>query len=332
MSDFIRVPASDLKAEFHRVLIASGFDAKKASACAEIFANNSIDGIYSHGVNRFARFVGMVKAGTVKPAMEPILKNKFGNVEQWNGQLGPGPLNAVIATDRAIELARASGIGCVALSHTNHWMRGGAYGWRAAKAGCVFMGWSNTIANTPAWGAINHKLGNNPFVLAVPHGDEAVVLDMAMSQFSYGAMEMYELKNEQLPVYGGFDTNGKLTKDPSEIRKTQRTLPIGYWKGAGLSLLLDVLGAVLSDGLSVAEITAQDSERNLSQVFIAIDVSRFGNTKLIGAILDDFKTSIPDMPGKTVRYPGENVIETRAKNLAEGIPVSRKVWDEIRYL
>ncbi|HZY80456.1 MAG TPA: 3-dehydro-L-gulonate 2-dehydrogenase [Cyclobacteriaceae bacterium] len=332
MPDFIRIPPSTLLHEFHRILIANGFDNQKALACAEIFANNSIDGIYSHGVNRFARFVGMVKAGTVKPSMEPVLKSKNGNVEQWNGQLGPGPLNALKATDRVIELAKSGGIGCVAMSHTNHWMRGGTYGWRAAKAGCVFIGWSNTIANTPAWGAINHKLGNNPLVLAVPHGDEAIVLDMAMSQFSYGAMEMYELKNEKLPVYGGFDTKGNLTTDPSEIKKTQRTLPIGYWKGAGLSLLLDILGVVLSDGLSVAGITAQDSERNLSQVFIGIDVSKFGNTNLIQAILDDFKTSVPETPGKTVRYPGENVVETRAKNLAEGIPVSQKVWDEIRYL
>src|SRR5690349_18760105 len=125
MSDFIRVPASDLKAEFHRILIAHGFDAERASTCAEVFTNNSIDGIYSHGVNRFPRFVGMVKAGTVKPSADPVLKTKNGNVEQWNGQLGPGPLNALKATDRVIELAKSSGIGCVAMSHTNHWMRGG---------------------------------------------------------------------------------------------------------------------------------------------------------------------------------------------------------------
>lgn len=336
MTDFIRVSFADVRSEFHRILLANGFDQTKASICADVFAENSVDGIYSHGVNRFPKFIGMVKGGFVKPAMEAIAKTQNANVEQWDGQLGPGPVNALKCTDRAIELAKVSGIGCVALARTNHWMRGGTYGWRAAKAGCVFIGWSNTIANTPAWGAVNHKLGNNPFVLAVPYGDEAIVLDMAMSQFSYGAMEMYELKNEKLPVHGGFDTKGDLTNDPSEIIKSQRTLPIGYWKGSGLSLLLDILAAVLSGGLSVAEITAQDAERNLSQVFIAIDLSKFGEhhsiTKTIQNIIDDFRTSIPETPGRTVRYPGENVVKTRMNNLTEGIPVSRKVWAEIKAL
>jgi 3-dehydro-L-gulonate 2-dehydrogenase len=336
MSDFSRIPVAALRSEFYRILVSVGFDHPKAAICADVFTDNSVDGVYSHGVNRFPKFIGMVKAGFVKPAVEAIPKSQTLNVEQWDGQLGPGPVNALKATDRAVELARASGIGCVALGKTNHWLRGGTYGWRAAKAGCVFIGWSNTIANTPAWGAVNHKLGNNPLVLAVPYGEEAIVLDMAMSQFSYGAMEMYSLKNEKLPVYGGYDTEGKLTTDPSEITESQRTLPIGYWKGAGLSLLLDILATVLSGGLSVAGITAQDAERNLSQIFIAIDLSKLGSnnsiTKVIQDIIDDFRTSIPETPGKTVRYPGENVVKTRTSNLAEGIPVSRKVWAEIQSL
>jgi 3-dehydro-L-gulonate 2-dehydrogenase len=170
-------------------------------------------------------------------------------------------------------------------------------------------------------------------VIAMPYEGEAIVLDMAMSQFSYGAMEMYELKNEKLPVHGGYDTKGMLSNDPSEIRKSQRTLPIGYWKGAGLSLLLDMLAAVLSGGLSVAEITRQDMEKNLSQVFIAIDASKLESiNQIVKNIIDDYKTSIPETPGKTVRYPGENVLKTRATNILEGIPVSRAIWDEIRSL
>jgi len=301
-----------------------------------VFTSNSVDGVYSHGVNRFPKFIGMVKAGIVIPAGEAICKTKAGNIEQWDGQQGAGIVNALKATDRAVELAKLSGIGCVALGRTNHWMRGGTYGWRAAKSGCIFVGWSNTIANTPAFGAINHKLGNNPLVMAAPYEDEAIVLDMAMSQFSYGAMEMYELKKEKLPVAGGYDSKGNLTDDPSEIKQTQRTLPIGYWKGSGLSLLLDILATVLSGGLSVAEITAQDAERNLSQIFIAIDPAKFGNqhsvTKIIRNIIEDLKTSVPVLPGKTVRYPGENVLKTRSSNITEGIPVSQTVWAEIKAL
>ena len=326
MPDFVTVPVPALHAEFHRILISNGFDTGKASICSDVFTNNSIDGIYSHGVNRFPKFIGMVKAGIVKPSEEASCINKVGNIEQWDGHEGPGIVNALKCTDRAIELAKTSGIGCVALARTNHWMRGGTYGWRAAKDGCVFIGWSNTIANTPAFGATNHKLGNNPLVIAVPYEDEAIVLDMAMSQFSYGALEMYKLKKEKLPVYGGYDSKGNLTDDPSEITKTQRSLPIGYWKGSGLSLLLDIVAATLSGGLSVAGITAQGPEKNLSQVFIVIDISKF-DSGVIKKIIEDFKTSVPP-----VRYPGENVLKTRQRNLKEGIPVSSSIWAEIKAL
>lgn len=330
MPAFIKVSSADLKREFNRVLLSVGFDDQKALACAEVFTNNSIDGVYSHGVNRFPKFISMVRKGSINVSSEATLKNKLGNLEQWDGLEGPGIINALKCTDAAITLAASQGIGCVALANTNHWMRGGTYGWRAAKAGYIFIGWSNTIANTPAWGAIDQKLGNNPLVIAVPFEDEAIVLDMAMSQFSYGAMEMYELKNEKLPVNGGYDMKGNLTNDPSEIRKSQRTLPIGFWKGSGLSLLLDIVAVSLSGGLSVSEISKQGTEKNLSQVFIAVKADRA--TSLVKSIIDDFRSSLPQKPGETVRYPGENVVKTRAKNLLEGVSVSEAIWSEIRAL
>lgn len=322
--DFVTVPVEQLQTEFYRILISNGFHPEKASIVSAVFTDNSVDGVYSHGVNRFPKFIGMVKAGIVKPSEEATCNNKIGNLEQWTGHEGPGIVNALKCTDRAVELAKASGIGCVALARTNHWMRGGTYGWRAAKAGCVFIGWSNTIANTPAFGATNLKLGNNPLVIAVPFQEEAIVLDMAMSQFSYGALENYALKKEKLPVYGGYDSKGNLTDDPSEITKTQRSLPIGYWKGSGLSLLLDLVASILSGGLSVAEVTAQGPEKNLSQVFIAVNAS---SNAIAKKIIEDFKTSIP-----AVRYPGENVVKTREKNLKEGVPVSTSIWKEIKEL
>jgi 3-dehydro-L-gulonate 2-dehydrogenase len=277
-----------------------------------------------------------VRDGVVKPDGRAEKVGGSAAIEQWDGGLGPGPVNALLCTGRAMELAALHGLGCVALANTNHWLRGGTYGWKAARAGFVFIGWSNTIANMPAWGALNGKLGNNPLVIAVPFGDEAIVLDMAMSQYSYGALEVHDMKNSQLPFPGGFDSNGTLTTDPSAIRKSQRALPIGLWKGAGLSLLLDILASILSSGLSVSGITEQKSESRLSQVFIAIDINKLANyaaiQSVITAIINDYHQSVPIEEGKRVRYPGEQVLMTRAENAKLGIPVLQRVWDEIKNL
>lgn len=319
--------------EFQRIITAHGFAEDKALQCAEIFTNNSVDGVYTHGVNRFATFVKMVDDGFVKPNNIPSLKSKNAGIERWDGNLGAGPLNAIQATDTAIKLSRQNGIGCVALSNTNHWMRGGAYGWHAAKKGFIFIGWTNTIANMPAWGAVDNRLGNNPLVIAVPFKEEAIVLDMAMSQYSFGSMELARMKDEKLLVHGGYNISGQLTKDPSEIIESKRPLPIGYWKGAGLSLLLDILATILSGGSSTNEISKNKVETGVSQVFIAIDISRLGNHSSIPAIINniinDYSQSATNDEKSNIMYPGKRVLKTRKNNLANGIPVIKTIWEEI---
>lgn len=321
---------------FASILLKYGFTRERALQCAQVFTESSLDGIYTHGVNRFPRFIQYLKDGYVVPDAVPTLENKYGGIEQWNGNLGPGILNALQVTRTVMSLANEYGIGCVALRNTNHWMRGGTYGWQAAKAGYVFIGWTNTIANMPAWGAKDAKLGNNPLVIALPYKDEAIVLDMAMSQYSYGALELSAMKDESLSVYGGFDTEGNLTKDPSAILASNSPLAIGYWKGAGLSLLLDLLATILSGGLSTHELSKKGVEYSLSQVFIAIDILKLGKqsiiTQTIEEILKDYHQSIPLDESKKIVYPGERVLQTRKNNLANGIPVLKKIWDEIGLL
>ncbi|SHF96336.1 3-dehydro-L-gulonate 2-dehydrogenase [Mariniphaga anaerophila] len=332
----IKVPFAEMKSEFQRILLKTGFSDEKAEACARIFAENSLDGIYSHGVYRFPRFVDYIKRGFVQVDAEPRLVQSVGALEQWDGQLGPGPLNAVFCAERAIELARENGLGCVAIANTNHWMRGGTYGWLAAKKGFAFIGWTNTEANMPAWGAKESKLGNNPLVFAVPYGKEAIVLDFAMTQYSYGKMEATQLEGNSLSYPGGFNMNGNLTNQPGEILESRRALPIGYWKGAGLSLLLDILATVLSAGLPTCKLSKQEAEFSVSQVFIAFSLDQINNfaaiNKTITGIISDLKVSEPEKPGGEIRFPGERVLKTKAENLKNGIPVNEKVWKEIRNL
>jgi 3-dehydro-L-gulonate 2-dehydrogenase len=234
-----------------------------------------------------------------------------------------------------MEIADQQGMGCVALANTNHWMRGGTYGWRAARKGYVFIGWTNTTANMPTWGALDSKLGNNPLVLAVPYQQEAIVLDMAMSQFSYGALELNQMKDQQLPVPGGFTSDGQLTTDPGEILRSQRILPVGYWKGAGLSLLLDILATILSGGLPVQAISKQKAECSVSQVFLTIALSKLTNYHAIAAtvqgIIDDYHQSVSAQSAKVV-YPGERVLSLRMENEKKGIPVLKTIWDQIQAL
>ena len=140
----IRVSYEELFNEFKRVLASRGFEEKMAADAATVFAQNSLDGIYSHGINRFPRVVSYLDKGEIKPENVASCIDAHGAMERWDGHRGFGPLNAKRAMDRACELAKEYGIGLVALGNNNHWMRGGTYGWQAADQGCIGICWSNT--------------------------------------------------------------------------------------------------------------------------------------------------------------------------------------------
>ncbi|QGY44988.1 3-dehydro-L-gulonate 2-dehydrogenase [Maribellus comscasis] len=332
----VRISFDKMKSVFKRVLLKYSFEESKAEKCADIFTTNSLEGVYSHGVYRFPRFIDYIRQGFIRVDAIAELANATGALEQWNGNSGPGPINAEICSKRAMEVASKNTIGCIALGNTNHWMRAGLYGWQAAKNGFAFIAWTNTIANMPAWGAADSKLGNNPLVFAVPYGESAIVLDFSMTQFSYGKMEASQLEGKNLPFDGGFNKKGELTKIPGEILETGRALPIGYWKGAGLSLLLDIFAAILSAGKATHEISKHEIEHAVSQVFIAIDLKNLQNypaiEKSINDIINDFKTSISENETNKIRYPGERIKKTREENLKKGIPVNLSIWQTITKL
>jgi len=328
-----RISLDTLQSVFRRTLISVGFEAERARRCASIFAENSAVGVASHGLNRFPQFVDFVRRGIVIPTAEMTCTVRLGAWEQWNGNLGPGPLNAYDATQRAVALARQHGIGCIGLQQTNHWMRGGYYGWMAAEAGLAFMAWTNTTPNMPPWGAKDCRLGNNPLVLAAPRTSGPVVLDMAMSQFSYGRLETHWREATPLPVPGGYDSEGRLTADPEEILHTARVLPIGFWKGAGLSMMLDMLAALASGGDTTCRIGRRNPEYGVSQVFIALDIRRNGGAQVVDRLMDEVVTDLhnaqPDTAHGPVRYPGERVRQVRQESLKHGVPVDDTIWEQV---
>jgi 3-dehydro-L-gulonate 2-dehydrogenase len=333
----LRVPYDDLYAVLNLAMRRLGLADDRAAKCARLFAETTRDGVYTHGLNRFPRFAEMVANGSVDVNAEPTKVAGLGAIERWDGHRGVGNLNASVCMERAIALAKQNGIGGVALANTNHWMRGGSYGWQAAEQGLFAICWTNTLANLPAWGATTPTLGNNPVIIAVPRPGGHVVLDMAMSQFSYGSLAAYSKRGQLLPVDGGFDTAGNLTKDAAAIEASQRALPVGYWKGSGLSLVLDMLAAMLSGGLATHQIPLEPTrETGISQIFFAIDPSNLIHAqemaRIAEGILNSLREATPVDPGKPVRYPGEQTLQLREENLRLGVPVDPEIWRTISAL
>jgi len=298
-------------------------------------ARNSLEGTYTHGINRFARLIRNIDEGIVIPDVLPSLVSSFGAIERYDGNLGLGVSNALYAMNRAIELAKMHGMGLVALKNTNHWMRAATYGYQACEAGFAGMCFTNTMPNMPTWGAIDSRIGNNPFVMAFPRSNGThLIVDCAMSQFSYGALELARLEGRTMPIDAGFDESGNLTKDPDKVIKSQRIIPTGYWKGAAISFMLDIFASCLSVGNCVAEIgRLPGDEHGISQVFIAINYGVIAPEQDVELIIEnalrDLKNSKPVDKNQPIIFTGEKTDTIRRENEKLGIPVDERVWAEI---
>ncbi|WP_320128983.1 3-dehydro-L-gulonate 2-dehydrogenase [uncultured Sphaerochaeta sp.] len=336
----MRLSFDEIQKEIKRVFVKYGMTEEKADTCARIHTESTYDGIYSHGTNRVARFVDYIKKGWVDINAEPTVEKEFGAIKILDGNMGPGVLNALYGTDCAIELANAYGIGMVGIKNTTHWMRGGTYGLYAANKGYIAIMWTNTESCMPPWGGKECRLGNNPFVMAIPgpEGKPALQLDMAISQYAYGKLQVTRLAGKKLPFPGGFDKDGNITDDPGAIEESMRIMPIGYWKGSSFSFMLDILGSALTGGIGAEDLDKKGmgSCGGASQVIIVIDPKQTCDRSYMSEIVEKatayIKSSALSENSTGIYAPGEDYVAFRKQHDEKGIFVDDSVWAEIKTL
>ncbi len=331
----IRVQYETAVDTVRKAMLKVGLSSEDADTCAKIHVESSAHGVESHGLNRVPVFIKYVKKGLVDPKAKISLVKARGAVERYDGNLGIGIINALHCADRAIALAKQHGIGCVTLKNTTHWMRGGTYTRKIAEAGFIGMSWTNTESCMPLWGSDQMSVGNNPFCIGIPHKDYPVAIDLAMSQFSYGKIDVYSLANEKLPIDGGFTKTGELTKDPDAIMESRRLLPMGYWKGSSMSLVLDIAAAMMAGGKSGIDMDKEKHSycTSCSQVFIAYDPYIFGDqeeldTKVQDRVVAAKNAHLAD-ENSSIVIPGERAKINLEKSLQQGVSVDDKIWNTI---
>jgi 3-dehydro-L-gulonate 2-dehydrogenase len=329
----ITISFETMVAAFTAAIESGGVAPERAATCARIIAQSTFDGIESHGIRRLLPLVAALRSGEIDGAAVPEPVSSHGAIEVWDGKLGIGPLNATFATGRAMALAGEHGIGCAGLRNTTHWLRAATYGRQAVESGFALICWTNTISNMGAWGAADRSVGNNPMVIAVPHRERPLVLDMAMSQYSLGSIHLAAERGKTLEVPGGYDEAGELSNDPKRIIESGRVLPAGFWKGSGLAILLDALAVLLTGGNSTAAFDRMGSERGVSQVFLAFDPAHAAGgattEALVGEVTAALGRATPLDASRPVHYPGEGTLERRRRNMEHGVEVERELWERI---
>ena len=310
-------------------------NAQDAKRFAEIFAGNSLDGVYSHGMNRYPRYLSDMESGLCDAKVTQAERvSGLGGLEVWDAHFGVGPLIAQQMAERAIELARTHGIACVALRNNSHWLRAGRYGLMMADAGMMGLCMTNTCMNLVAYGAKEPSTGNNPITIAIPRRAGSLVMDMAVSQYAFGKLEIMAQEGGMLDTPCGYDTDGNLTNDPQKIVESGLMTPMALWKGSALSIMIDLMVSMLSLGRTSLTIgTPADGEKGMSQMFVCMNPAAVNDMDKAEAQMEKtiaFLNSLEPKDGvHGVHAPGENLEKTRARNRERGIPVTEDTWQKI---
>ena len=249
---------------------------------------------------------------------------------------GFGYVAAHRAMTRAIEKARASGIAMVGVRHSNHFGIAGYHALTAAEAGLIGWACTNAAAEMAPWGSAQVVLGTNPWGIAIPRSAEhAIVLDMALTMSGKGMMRWYERENRPMPANWALTPDGQVTTDPAAAMAGP-LLPIGEYKGYGLSLFTDVLAGVMTGALFGMDVFQDDANFDVGHMLIAIDPAAMlpaaDFDRRLEALVSQVKGAPPIDPARPVMLPGEIEFRRLAERAQDGIPVSRETVAELHRL
>ena len=183
-----------------------------------------------------------------------------------DGDNGMGHLVMARAAETAVELARDAGVAWVGTRRSNHAGAAGVYAAMTLPHDMVgIYGVVASANHMPVWGGVELLLGTNPVAVAIPAGEEApIVLDIATSVVSYGTIKSHRLQSKPMPE--GWMVNAKDGKPLTDASRSGEglLLPIGGYKGSGLSLVLGLLAGPLNGaafGRDVFDFNFNDTDR-----------------------------------------------------------------------
>ncbi|HWP13195.1 MAG TPA: Ldh family oxidoreductase [Ramlibacter sp.] len=326
-----RVPAAQLRRFVADAMEKLGLPAADAAIVAELMTEAEVQGSDGHGVIRLAPYARRIRAGGInlRPNIR-IVKEKAG-MALLDGDNGMGHLVMQRAAQIAVEKARNTGVAWVGSRLSNHAGPASLYARMALAQDMIGMYYAVGNANhLPPWGGLDMLLSTNPIAVAVPAGEEApVVLDMATTVAAYGKVKTKAQRGEQMPVGWMMDRQGQPLTDPKRAEEGF-LMPIGGYKGYGLSLIVGILAGTLNGaamGSEVIDFNHDDTSiTNTGQAIVAIDPDAFGE-------IDEFKARVDKlvrelrasqrMPGvDRIWLPGEQSHAKRVANQRDGLALT----------
>src|SRR5260221_7653018 len=169
----MQITFADARSLVIDILAKYGVTADHAAIVADHLLDAAAAGHPFAGLPRVVALVSNLKERP--PARAITIERKSRNSALIDGGGTNGYVTSLIGIDKAIELARETGIGIVGINDT--WFSGrlAYYVERAARAGLIAMHTANTAARVAPAGGIDRIFGTNPIAFAFPCDPDPLV-------------------------------------------------------------------------------------------------------------------------------------------------------------
>lgn len=329
----MQIKADELTDATTAILSAAGAPKDIAEYLAGSLVTNNLTGHDSHGVIRIPKYLSNVEAGKVIPDARASVLRDSPATAVVSGNWGFGQIAVKFATELAIEKAKECNIAAVSVVEMHHMGRLGEYATMIADAGMIGMivtgGFSGTTRQVAPFGGSGRALGTNPWSFSVPAGaHDHFLVDFATSVVAEGKLQVARAKKAAVGEGIIVDSDGQPTTDPNDFYNGGMLLPFGGYKGYSMSLLADLLGALLGGTETFGE---PPHTQGTFVLAVRVDAFRsFGEfVDAVDKRFDEIK-AIPPAPGyDEVLIPGQPEARTNAQRLKEGIDLPDDTWNQL---
>jgi LDH2 family malate/lactate/ureidoglycolate dehydrogenase len=329
-ADRVFVAATDADAFVRALLTAHDVPEADAAIIANCLVSADLRGVDTHGICRLPGYLDRVRRGLInaKPELKPRRITPV--AAEIDGQNGFGFVIGMRAIAEAMAMAPELGVGVVSVRRSTHFGMAASYVMPAIEAGFLAFVFSNASPAMPPWGGREGLLGTNPFAAGAPGGKLGpYLLDMSPAVAARGKIRKAQRRGETIPLGYALDADGRPTTDPAAALDGV-VLPIGGYKGSGLSMLMDIYGGVISGAAFAGGVgdqyKAYDRAQDVGHFFMAMRADLFIPEADYRARMDTLIERIRACPKAEgfdeILVPGEPEVREEANRRRTGIPYS----------
>ncbi len=334
----VKLKTVKLRKKIIKIFRKFGLNNSHASISADAIINAELVGAYGHGLSRLKMYCDRISKKVINPKPKIKIKKISQSISHIDADNSIGFVAADLAIKKAIQNAKKTGIGLIAVKNSGHYGLSGYYAEQAVKKNLVTMIYTNAPPAVAPHGSLKSLFGTNPICFGTPTGSKIpFILDTSISMINRGKIRVAARNNQKIPEGVALDKYGKPTTDAKKALQGVQ-LPIAGFRGSGLAWMVDILSGVLTGGNHAGRVKDPFDDftgpQNIGHLFITFKTNLF--VKNYNARIKENINRIKRLPKikgvKEIMYPGQNKFKRFKMNLKKEIKIVENIKKDLEIL